>query len=292
MRPASAAATRVPASAADRPAERPTGKGALESFTARIAAAQHSLATGAATSAARADKVTLRAGVIRLHNGTSALVAETPSKQQQQPHQHHAFISPSFPVNSDPAERLHLPSQQQQLALIASQADTSSPPPNSAVGHDETPRSRANPIKSAAFRNDSVGGDNVFGGRAQPAPSPATLTLRAAVSETAATSAGLHPPRPGSATATGGAATATTAFEQRDGELQARHRLQQLIASAEFTQSSTTEFYAFGKVLGAGSFGEVRLGWHRLAGSKVAIKCYEKSRLTDPANWRRVQQEI
>lgn len=46
------------------------------------------------------------------------------------------------------------------------------------------------------------------------------------------------------------------------------------------------------QVLGQGSFGEVRLAWHRLAGQKVAIKSYEKSKLTEPNHWRRVQQEI
>lgn len=37
---------------------------------------------------------------------------------------------------------------------------------------------------------------------------------------------------------------------------------------------------------------QVRLAWHRLAGVKVAIKSYEKSRITDAAQWKRVQQEV
>ncbi len=46
------------------------------------------------------------------------------------------------------------------------------------------------------------------------------------------------------------------------------------------------------QVLGQGSFGKVRLAWHRLAGAKVAIKSYEKAKLKEPNHWRRVQQEI
>jgi serine/threonine protein kinase len=92
----------------------------------------------------------------------------------------------------------------------------------------------------------------------------------------------------------------------------------------QFDGLATSDFYGFGKVLGTGSFGEVRLAWHRLAGQKVAIKSYEKEKLCadvahgtpplvkyltphpslfpftclsknvslEPSHWRRVQQEI
>lgn len=79
---------------------------------------------------------------------------------------------------------------------------------------------------------------------------------------------------------------------QREREWLARQRLKQIVAHTDFDGRATTEFYGFGKVLGQGSFGEVRLAWHRLAGAKVAIKSYEKARLTEPNHWRRVQQEI
>lgn len=79
---------------------------------------------------------------------------------------------------------------------------------------------------------------------------------------------------------------------QREREWVARQRLKAYVASLDFEGRATTEFYGFGKVLGVGSFGEVRLAWHRLAGAKVAIKSYEKSKLTEPTHWRRVQQEI
>jgi serine/threonine protein kinase len=80
--------------------------------------------------------------------------------------------------------------------------------------------------------------------------------------------------------------------QQREREWQARQRLKAFVASDVFDGRATVDFYGFGKVLGQGSFGEVRLAWHRLAGAKVAIKSYEKTRITDPAQWRRVQQEI
>ncbi|RYE98975.1 MAG: hypothetical protein EOO41_01705, partial [Methanobacteriota archaeon] len=80
--------------------------------------------------------------------------------------------------------------------------------------------------------------------------------------------------------------------QQRERELQARLRLKQFVATDTFDGRATVDFYGFGKVLGTGSFGEVRLAWHRLAGVKVAIKSYEKSRITDPSQWKRVQQEI
>jgi len=45
-------------------------------------------------------------------------------------------------------------------------------------------------------------------------------------------------------------------------------------------------------VVGVGSYGKVRAAWHRLTGSKVAIKTYDKSKLKDPAHWKRVHSEI
>lgn len=79
-------------------------------------------------------------------------------------------------------------------------------------------------------------------------------------------------------------------FPQR--EYRQRQLLKAFVASPDFDGKSNTGFYGFGKVLGQGSFGKVRLAWHRLAGAKVAIKSYEKSKLTEPNHWRRVQQEI
>jgi serine/threonine protein kinase len=52
------------------------------------------------------------------------------------------------------------------------------------------------------------------------------------------------------------------------------------------------DMYMVGKVVGVGSYGKVRAAWHRLTGSKVAIKTYDKSKLKDPAHWKRVHSEI
>lgn len=76
----------------------------------------------------------------------------------------------------------------------------------------------------------------------------------------------------------------------REREWQQRQKLKGHVASSDFEGTSTTDFYGFGKVLGQGSFAKVRLAWHRLAGIKVGIKSYEKGKLKEPNQWRRVQQ--
>jgi len=50
--------------------------------------------------------------------------------------------------------------------------------------------------------------------------------------------------------------------------------------------------YHFGKVLGTGSFGVVRLVHHKLSGTKTAVKTYDKRKIKDSAQLKRVQQEI
>lgn len=52
------------------------------------------------------------------------------------------------------------------------------------------------------------------------------------------------------------------------------------------------DMYMVGKIVGVGSYGKVRAAWHRLTGSKVAIKTYDKAKLKDPEHWKRVQSEI
>jgi serine/threonine protein kinase len=73
---------------------------------------------------------------------------------------------------------------------------------------------------------------------------------------------------------------------------QEREYLQQLLLSGRLNGRSTSEFYAFGKILGVGSFGKVRVAWNKLTGEKVAIKTYEKSRLKEQNQWKRAQQEV
>ena len=58
------------------------------------------------------------------------------------------------------------------------------------------------------------------------------------------------------------------------------------------SSTAVMDMYMVGKVIGIGSYGKVRAAWHRLTGGKVAIKTYDKSKLTDPAHWKRVHSEI
>jgi serine/threonine protein kinase len=58
------------------------------------------------------------------------------------------------------------------------------------------------------------------------------------------------------------------------------------------SSTAVMDMYMVGKVVGVGSYGKVRAAWHRLTGSKVAIKTYDKSKLKDPAHWKRVHSEI
>ena len=71
-----------------------------------------------------------------------------------------------------------------------------------------------------------------------------------------------------------------------------REHLQRLLVSARPKDRSSTDFFSFGKVVGVGSFAKVRVARHKLTGQHVAIKTYEKAKIKDPNQWRRIQQEI
>ncbi|KAG5190757.1 kinase-like domain-containing protein [Tribonema minus] len=47
-----------------------------------------------------------------------------------------------------------------------------------------------------------------------------------------------------------------------------------------------------GVLLGEGSFAKVRRACHKLTGQAVAIKTYERAKVTDPQQWKRIQQEV
>jgi serine/threonine protein kinase len=49
--------------------------------------------------------------------------------------------------------------------------------------------------------------------------------------------------------------------------------------------------YHFGNVIGAGSFGKVRLAWHKPTGARVAVKTYKRQACKDPTDWKRIQTE-
>ncbi len=55
---------------------------------------------------------------------------------------------------------------------------------------------------------------------------------------------------------------------------------------------SSYDFYTFGKVLGEGAYGKVKMGTHVLTGEKVAVKTFEKAKLADPQARKRVTREI
>ena len=70
-----------------------------------------------------------------------------------------------------------------------------------------------------------------------------------------------------------------------------RDYLSRLLVQTTASRRGLPDFYSFGKVIGVGSFGTVRIAWHKLTGQKVAIKTYERSKMKDPQQWKRVQQE-
>ena len=70
-----------------------------------------------------------------------------------------------------------------------------------------------------------------------------------------------------------------------------RDYLARLLVQSTQSRRGLPDFYSFGKVIGVGSFGTVRIAWHKLTGRKVAIKTYERSKMKDPQQWKRVQQE-
>ena len=50
--------------------------------------------------------------------------------------------------------------------------------------------------------------------------------------------------------------------------------------------------YSMGKTIGEGTFGKVKLGYHKMTGENVAIKILEKKRIVDVADIERVAREI
>ena len=50
--------------------------------------------------------------------------------------------------------------------------------------------------------------------------------------------------------------------------------------------------YTMSKTIGEGTFGKVKLGYHKMTGENVAIKVLEKKRIIDVADIERVAREI
>lgn len=73
--------------------------------------------------------------------------------------------------------------------------------------------------------------------------------------------------------------------------LEQREFLQRQLAASASHRRGLPDMYSFGRVIGVGSFGTVRLAYHKLSGQKVAIKTYERAKMKDQQQWKRVQQE-
>lgn len=68
--------------------------------------------------------------------------------------------------------------------------------------------------------------------------------------------------------------------------------LQSTRGTSTLSSTSVMDMFMVGKVIGVGSYGKVRVAWHRLTGAKVAIKTYDKSKIKDESQLRRVHSEI
>jgi len=136
-----------------------------------------------------------------------------------------------------------------------------------------------------------------------PAGSQTRSQANAQTNKSSGTQTGTH-------TAPGGSAGAQAGMEAENGSGGAgggagplctpeeRAKLTQLLVHDKSITNSasrkvcSSDFYSFGKVVGVGSFAKVRVARHKLTGQQVAIKTYEKSKVKDTNQWKRIQQEI
>ena len=68
--------------------------------------------------------------------------------------------------------------------------------------------------------------------------------------------------------------------------------LKQEAANDAHPEGTRLGHYIFGKSLGKGTFGKVKMGTHTLTEEKVAIKILEKSRIKDKKDIERISREI
>uniref|UniRef100_A0A7S0QW82 Protein kinase domain-containing protein n=1 Tax=Cryptomonas curvata TaxID=233186 RepID=A0A7S0QW82_9CRYP len=71
-----------------------------------------------------------------------------------------------------------------------------------------------------------------------------------------------------------------------------RYLIERIPADSMAQDFSSLDFYQFGKTLGVGAYGKVKLGLQVLTGEKVAIKMFESNKIADPNSKRRGAREI
>ena len=76
------------------------------------------------------------------------------------------------------------------------------------------------------------------------------------------------------------------------GTLDVMSRIKAIISAPGWDGRGHPHFYKFGKIVGQGSFGTVRMVGHLLSNTTVAIKSYDKSKIKDKAHLKRIQQEV
>ncbi|KAK7236279.1 protein serine/threonine kinase [Aureococcus anophagefferens] len=129
------------------------------------------------------------------------------------------------------------------------------------------------------------------GGRAETTGSTANGLDEPKVSMGGATAPGLQGGTNRPQSAGGGVRQSTSGRDAYHCAPEQREYLTRLLVGSVQNRRGLPDFYSFGKVIGVGSFGTVRIAWHKLTGQKVAIKTYERSKMKDPQQWKRVQQE-
>lgn len=79
--------------------------------------------------------------------------------------------------------------------------------------------------------------------------------------------------------------------EKQSEQIRERDRIRAVVSNATFSRGEPT-LYVFGKLLGQGSFGVVRVAHHKITGHKVGIKVYEKAKFKDSNQLKRCRVEL
>ena len=112
------------------------------------------------------------------------------------------------------------------------------------------------------------------------------------VSKEVSSSVKADPSKPAAAASSKNEAADTAKKEETTEAPNEREHLEKLLISAKPRDRSSTDFYSFGKVVGTGSFAKVRVARHKLTGQLVAIKTYEKAKIKDANQLKRISSEI